>query len=59
MGCQHTHTHTLFVYFYVVCCVAQALIEEFQPELAKKEGKLDSDPHLWMPVRVVYLVAVP
>lgn len=36
-------------------CVAslQALIEEFKPELTSKVGKLDSDPHLWMPVSCV------
>mmetsp|Transcript_5876 Transcript_5876/g.8062 ORF Transcript_5876/g.8062 Transcript_5876/m.8062 type:complete len:549 (+) Transcript_5876:78-1724(+) len=27
-----------------------ALLEEFNPELEKKEGKMDSDPHLWMPM---------
>lgn len=26
------------------------LLEEFAPELAAKSGKLDSDPHLWMPM---------
>lgn len=25
-------------------------MEEFSPELTSKVGKLDSDPHLWMPV---------
>lgn len=28
----------------------QALLEEFTTELTKCEGKLDSDPHLWMPL---------
>lgn len=27
-----------------------ALLEEFSAELAAKTGKLDSDPHLWMPM---------
>jgi hypothetical protein len=27
-----------------------ALLEEFSPELGRREGKLDSDPHLWMPM---------
>lgn len=35
----------------------QALVEEFAHELSKKEGKLDSDPHLWMPVRLEYTSA--
>lgn len=30
--------------------VPQALVAEFEPELSAKKGKLDSDPHLWMPV---------
>ncbi|CAN0379704.1 unnamed protein product, partial [Laminaria digitata] len=29
--------------------LVDALVEEFTPELTAKEGKLDSDPHLWMP----------
>ncbi len=28
----------------------EALLEEFQPELEEKRGKLDTDPHLWMPL---------
>jgi hypothetical protein len=27
-----------------------ALLEEFSAELARRKGKLDSDPHLWMPM---------
>jgi hypothetical protein len=27
-----------------------ALLEEFQEELDQRSGKLDSDPHLWMPM---------
>lgn len=27
-----------------------ALLKEFSPELESKRGKLDSDPHLWMPM---------
>lgn len=34
----------------LVFCLLQALIEEYSPELTSKVGKLDSDPHLWMPV---------
>lgn len=45
----------LFVIFSVMftwfCFLVQALIEEYSPELTSKVGKLDSDPHLWMPVR--------
>lgn len=28
----------------------QALLDEFSVELGRKSGKLDSDPHLWMPM---------
>ena len=27
-----------------------ALLAEYQPELERKEGKLDTDPHFWMPM---------
>ncbi len=30
--------------------LVRALLEEFSPELAAKRGKLDSDPHWWMPL---------
>lgn len=49
---------SLSLFFFCVCVRAwdfvvaprQALVEEFSPELTAKKGKLDSDPHLWMPV---------
>lgn len=47
----------LLVAVGVVYCVMQALIEEFSPELTSKVGKLDSDPHLWMPVSNVKIAA--
>ena len=28
----------------------EALMDEFTPELEKKSGKLDTDPHFWMPL---------
>ncbi len=28
----------------------QSLLEEFRPELERKRGRLDTDPHLWMPL---------
>jgi len=36
--------------FSVSAALLSALLIEFQPELAAKQGKLDSDPHLWMPM---------
>jgi hypothetical protein len=27
-----------------------ALMDEYAPELARKEGKMDTDPHFWMPL---------
>lgn len=30
--------------------ILQALLKEFAPELAEKQGKLDTDPHFWMPM---------
>ena len=51
-----------FVSFHRVSCRivscrvdSQALVEEFTPELTAKVGKLDSDPHLWMPVSFALL----
>lgn len=34
------------VSFELLCC----LLEEFSAELSSRNGKLDSDPHLWMPM---------
>lgn len=36
--------------FSVDSHILQALLGEFQEELAAKEGKLDTDPHFWMPM---------
>ena len=36
--------------FSVSSAMLFALLSEFASELEKKEGKLDSDPHLWMPM---------
>ncbi len=36
--------------FTVSSSILYALLEEFAPELEKREGKLDTDPHLWMPL---------
>lgn len=36
--------------FSVSSPLLSALLEEFDAELAAKLGKLDSDPHLWMPM---------
>jgi hypothetical protein len=36
--------------FSVSWQLLQSLLEEFNSELAAKRGKLDSDPHLWMPM---------
>ena len=30
--------------------MTRALLEEFGPELSAQEGKLDTDPHFWMPL---------
>eukprot|EP00904_Undaria_pinnatifida_P006054 jgi/Undpi1/2579/HiC_scaffold_13.g05958.m1 len=35
--------------FSMSSLLVDALVEEFNPELTAKVGKLDSDPHLWMP----------
>ena len=36
--------------FSVSAHLLQALCEEYKPELTKKEGKFDTDPHFWMPL---------
>lgn len=36
--------------FSVSSAILEALCEEFQDELAAKDGKLDTDPHFWMPL---------
>ena len=36
--------------FSVDHAILSALMKEFAPELAKKTGKLDTDPHFWMPM---------
>jgi hypothetical protein len=36
--------------FSVSYALLFALVEEFSSELNAKKGKLDSDPHLWMPI---------
>lgn len=36
--------------FSVDADMLEALLREFAKELAAKEGKLDSDPHFWMPL---------
>jgi hypothetical protein len=36
--------------FSVSAMILQALCAEFTPELAEKTGKLDTDPHFWMPL---------
>ena len=36
--------------FSVSSFILDALLDEFSVELANKKGKLDSDPHLWMPM---------
>lgn len=36
--------------FSVSSDILHVLLEEFASELASKTGKLDSDPHLWMPM---------
>lgn len=36
--------------FSVSWNILDALLREFSSELEKREGKLDSDPHLWMPM---------
>ena len=36
--------------FSVSASMLFALLEEFEAELMHKKGKLDSDPHLWMPM---------
>jgi hypothetical protein len=36
--------------FSVSSVLLEQLLEEFASELAAKSGKLDSDPHLWMPM---------
>ncbi|CAI5725434.1 unnamed protein product [Hyaloperonospora brassicae] len=36
--------------FSVDADMLSALLSEFSPELAAKRGKLDSDPHFWMPL---------
>jgi hypothetical protein len=36
--------------FSVSAKMLQALCDEFSSELAEKDGKLDTDPHFWMPL---------
>ncbi|EED89895.1 predicted protein [Thalassiosira pseudonana CCMP1335] len=36
--------------FSVSAKILEALCEEFKEELASKDGKLDTDPHFWMPL---------
>ena len=36
--------------FSVSAAILQAMVAEFQPELVEKQGKLDTDPHFWMPL---------
>lgn len=36
--------------FSLSAALARALLEEFAPELAARRGKLDTDPHWWMPL---------
>lgn len=36
--------------FSVSSILLTALLTEFSAELSSKKGKLDSDPHLWMPM---------
>lgn len=36
--------------FSISSYILFGLLEEFKEELAAKKGKLDSDPHLWMPM---------
>ena len=36
--------------FSVSAVFLEALMDEFTPELEKKSGKLDTDPHFWMPL---------
>ena len=36
--------------FSVDHAILSALLSEFSAELAAKEGKLDTDPHFWMPM---------
>lgn len=36
--------------FSVSAAILQTFLAEFSSELAEKKGKLDSDPHLWMPM---------
>lgn len=51
-SCRHYSTrHPFICGVFLWCHRMKALVDEFNPELTKKEGKLDSDPHLWMPVR--------
>lgn len=39
--------------FSVSFAMLQALLNEYSTELSAKRGKLDSDPHLWMPMTLV------
>lgn len=36
--------------FSISSALLSALLSEFSEELVSKKGKLDSDPHLWMPM---------
>lgn len=36
--------------FSISAPLTRALLDEFAPELVAKKGKLDSDPHFWMPL---------
>ena len=36
--------------FSVSAAILEALLTEFRSELAEKTGKLDTDPHFWMPL---------
>lgn len=36
--------------FSLSATITRALLEEFKPELSTQVGKLDTDPHFWMPL---------
>lgn len=40
--------------FSLSCKILEQLLILFEPELTEKKGKLDTDPHLWMPLSLDY-----
>jgi len=47
---EHKNTATSLGSFSISSTFLQDLLDEFSEEIALKKGKLDTDPHFWMPL---------